>query len=85
MITDVIVVPGTVGALHLCEPVVGEFGLSGTPRNIECHRGFNMVPRVAMTVREPGNHSRRTLQRRKMSGGCGHLIGSDHARKVRNY
>ena len=27
MITDVIVVPGTVGALHLCEPVVGEFGL----------------------------------------------------------
>ncbi len=78
----VVGVPRAVGTLGVDQPVVGVFGLVVEAGDVERHRGFDVVPRVAMTAGEPWDHPGVELQRREVFPGGLQFVGAEHAREV---
>ena len=60
---QVIVEPPAVWVLHVNEPFVGPLGIVVQASNVESDCCFNMVPRVAVPIFEPRNHSTIELKR----------------------
>ncbi len=54
---EVVVIPGAIWQLSRCKPLEGTLGFDTVSRDKQCHRGFNMVPRIAVTAGEPGDHT----------------------------
>ncbi len=74
---EVVLVPRTVGPLHPDEPCVRRFGLGHPPAERECHRRFDVVPRVSVPTGEPRDHPRRQLPLGDALDGARQLGGRD--------
>ena len=54
---QVIVEPPAIGMLDINKPLVSPLGILMQASDVKSDCGFNMVPRIAVTVFEPRNHS----------------------------
>ena len=61
-IGEVVVVPAAFGTLRVDQPFVGSLGVRVHARDVERHRGFDVIPWVAMAANKPRNHSGGQLQ-----------------------
>ena len=61
LVFEVVLMPGSVGALNVDKPLVRRFGFAAMLTDCERHRGLDVIPRVGVSAREPRDHARRKL------------------------
>ncbi len=78
-IGQVVVPPTAVGQLNVDEPLVGALRRAVQTRNIECHRGLDVIPRIAVTVGEPRDHAGVELQGGDRFGRLHDFVAGENA------
>ena len=76
-IGHVVVVPAAIWPLNVGEPRICASRFIVHSHDVECHRSFNMVPWVAVTVWKPWNHSVWKLQCSNGVSSCYKFVGGD--------